>query len=119
MYQKSQSYDVYFLWSATDIFSMSFWATFCPSILPMTPKITIWKKCLNFYVCTINEDHMLVPKIWSVRQNYCHHFLPFYHFTPLLTQKIKICKKCKKPFIYIYIYIYTGSSTRSEQMLAE
>ena len=52
----------------------------------------------------------MVPEIWSATDRIFYHFLPFYPFFALTTQKIKILKKWrkkkKKAWRYHFTHVY-------------
>ena len=124
VYQKSQSYDVWFLRYGvrqTKIFVI--WAIFCPFCAFFTPlmipQIKILKKkkrkkCLEIlsfytYMCTINEDHMIYGS-WNIRcdrQKFLSFWAIFCPFSPLTTWKIKILTLKKTPGDIIILHICT------------
>ena len=76
----------------------------CPFTLLTTQKIKIlkkWKKSLEISSFHTSVPQMkiigcMIPEIWSTTNILFSHFEPFFAFTPLTTQKIKILKKWKK-----------------------
>ena len=88
---------------------LSFWAIFYPFYPPNNPenqnfetiKEASWDVII-LHMCTNNHDHMMYAP-WDMECNR-HHFLSlwviFCPFTPLLTPKIKIWKKCKQIWRY-------------------
>ena len=68
---------------------LSFWAIFCPFILPNNPKNQNFEKMEKVPVdiilldmCTINENYVMYGS-WDMEQD--HHFGPFFAFYPLPT----------------------------------
>ena len=104
VYQKPQSYEVQFLRYRVRQFFLSFWAIFCPlPALPNNPENQNFEKMkkasgdiiLNLW----NKKHNQMMYAYSDTECNRHNFLSFWgifcSFTPLLTPKIKIRKKCK------------------------
>ena len=81
---------------------LSFWVIFFPFSPLTTWKIkilTLKKKTprdIILHNCTINDNHVMYPEIWSVIDNFLSFWTVFCLSTPLSTQKIKILKKWKK-----------------------
>ena len=93
---------------------LSFWVIFCP----ITPSPPLYKpenqnfekmekspgEIIILHMSTINQNHMMYDS-WDMehdRQNFFSFWTIFYPFTPpplstLITQRIKILKKWKKP----------------------
>ena len=113
MYQKSYSYDVWFLRyrvrQTKYLVILGDFLHFYHLSLLMIPKIKILKeisekKCLEIlsfysYICTINEDHMIYgsSNIRCNRQKFLSFWVFFCPFSPLTTWKIKILKLKKVP----------------------
>ena len=74
VYQKPQSYEVWFLrYRVRQTNMLSFWAIFCP----LTPLITRRTgDVIIIHMCTKNHDHMMYAS-WDMECN-SYNFLPFY-----------------------------------------
>ena len=104
-----KSYDVQFLrhrLRQTEFFViLDHFLPFYPSNDPKNQNFVKMKKTpgniITLHMYTINEDHIsMVSEIWSTKsfldRFFCHSGLFFDLLTPLMAQKIKILKKCKK-----------------------
>ena len=113
VYQKPQSYEVRFLWYGvrqTEFFVIL--VHFLPFHPITTHKIKIlkkWKKknciCLHF---TRVSKIMIIYASWDMecnRNNFLSFWAMFWPFTPLLTPKTTIWKKCKKSLEILSFYM--------------
>ena len=90
----------------------SFWAIFCPFNPLTTRKFKSLKKLQkhldmsSFYTCApkITIKWYMLPKIWSVTDNFLSLWTTCCPFTPLLTPETKILKKCKKNLEILSFY---------------
>ena len=115
VYQKPQSYEIQFLRYEVRQFFLSFWTNFCPLCpLPLTAQKTNFEHFKNasgdviiLNLCNKKHDQMMYA--YSDTE-FNRHFLLFYaifcSFTPLVTPKIKIWKKCKKHLEILFFYTY-------------
>ena len=114
VYQKPQSYEVRFLWYGvrqTEFFVIL--VHFLPFHPITTHKIKIlkkWKKnklyMSSFY--TWVSKIMIIYASWDMecnRNNFLSFWAMFWPFTPLLTLKTKIWKKCKKCLEILSFYM--------------
>ena len=92
------------------------WVVFCPFTTPNNLEIKIlkkWRKHLeisSFDTCVPKTTIIwgMLPEIWSATDTFFLSFLTiFCSFTSLLTQKIKIWKKCKRPGDIILLHMCT------------
>ena len=119
MYHKWRSYDVWFLrYRARQIQFVVILSYFLHSYSQTTQKDKILKKFKE----KTPRDHYFTQvyhkwqsyKIWFLRyevqqaESFCH-FVPFFPFIPLTTQKIKILKMCKKTWRYHFTQVYQKS----------
>ena len=113
VYQKSQSYDVWFLRYWVRQHNLSFWAIFCLFTPLMTTKIKILKKwkqnAWRYYpfIHTCVSYMKIMYGSWNVRF-WQTMFCPFGQFfalsPPLTTQKIKILKNWKNTWRYHFTH---------------
>ena len=102
MYQKSQSYDVWFLQYGVQQTEFSvIMDCFLPFFPPMDPENQNFEKMkktlediIILQMFTINDSHMIYgfSDMECNRQNFLSFWTIFCPFTPLTTQKIKILK---------------------------
>ena len=106
VYQKSQSYDVWFLrygvWQTECFVIMDHFLPFYPPMDPENQNFEKMKKTpediIILQMCTINDNHMMYGS-WDMEhdgQNFLSFWTVFCPFTPLTTWKIKILKNWKK-----------------------
>ena len=81
MYQKWQSYDVWFLrYGVQQLEPFSFWTILCrfipPSNLENDQKKKNQLEILSFYTCTKNNDHMMYGS-WDMEQDVPESFILF------------------------------------------
>ena len=103
MYQKLQSYEVQFLRYGVRQFFFSFWAIFLPFTTPYPPPpppnipenqiFEKMKKESGVVIILCNKKHDQMKYVYSDIECNKHNFCSF---TPLLTPKIKIWRKCEK-----------------------
>ena len=107
LYQKPQSYEVWFLiQSETDIIFCQIGLFFSllppPSLPPNNPENQNFEKMkkacedviIILHMCTKNQDHMRYLSFWAI----------FYPFTPLMTPKITTWKNVKKTLRDIILF---------------
>ena len=103
---KTTSSTVPEIWSET-IF-LSIWAFFCllshtPSKVLDANKPKFWKNEKSIWRC--HHQMMYAYSDMECNRNIFCQFRPAFAFTPLLTRKIKIRKKCKKQLEILSFYI--------------
>ena len=101
-------HQVQFLRYGARQFFLSIWAFFC--LLPHTPskvldanKPKFWKNEKSIWRC--HHQMMYAYSDMECNRNIFCQFRPAFAFTPLLTRKIKIRKKCKKQLEILSFYI--------------
>ena len=87
---------------------LSFWAIFCPLNLENQNFEKMKKVSGDVIILNLCNKNTIkwcrLTQTWSATDIIFCHFVPFFSFTPLLTPKIKIWKKCKKHLEILSFY---------------
>ena len=102
VYQKWQSYDVWFLRYGVLLRFLSFWTIFCPFNSLRTQKIKILKTMkkhpgdiIILHMCIINEN-LMIYRSWDMEHD-TYFFVILDHFLPFYPTKSKFWKNERTP----------------------